>query len=148
MSSGHFQDLIVAQQQHLVDQVMDSDQVAREFGLSLAELQLLHLLVLQPDVRTGRELARTTGLSTSTIGGMVDRLDRLGFIERTRSDPDRRKVIITPTSATAAIQQRYAQGDLAQELERALVGFDEAEVATVLRYFRALNRQHEERRSR
>ena len=125
MSTNPLDDLIAAQQQHLVDQVMINDRIAREFGLSLAELQLLHLLVLRPEVRTGRDLARVTGLSTSTIADMVDRLHRLGFDDRTRSDPDRRKVNITPAASTATIKQRYARSEMVRDLEQALGGFTE-----------------------
>ena len=147
MSTSSRAQLIAAQQQHLVDQVMTNDRIAREFGLSLAELQLLHLLVLRPEVRTGRDLARATGLSTSTIADMVDRLQRLGFVDRNRSDPDRRKVIITPGPSTADIQQRYARSEMVLDLDHALNGFTDAEESTVLRFFRALNDQRRHQNS-
>jgi DNA-binding MarR family transcriptional regulator len=42
------------------------------------------------------ELARRTGLTTGAITGVIDRLERTGFVRRAADPDDRRRVIIEP----------------------------------------------------
>jgi DNA-binding MarR family transcriptional regulator len=46
-----------------------------------------------------RTLARTIGLDTSTVGGVVDRLEARGLLVRSASADDRRVRLLTPTDA-------------------------------------------------
>ena len=50
-----------------------------------------------------RTLASTIGLDTSTIGGVIDRLERRGLIERQASPTDRRVRLLHVTTAGAAL---------------------------------------------
>ena len=43
------------------------------------------------------KLAERTGSANSTISGVVDRLERLGYAKRTRSDLDRRVILVEAT---------------------------------------------------
>ena len=43
------------------------------------------------------KLAERTGSANSTISGVVDRLERLGLAKRTRSDLDRRVILVETT---------------------------------------------------
>lgn len=131
--------LLRAQQEHLVDQVMAHEQVAREFGMHLPELQLLHLLVLHPQIRTAGDLVERTGLSTSTVSNLIERLEREGFVSRHRDPRDRRRLILEPTPRCAQIATRYEDHEMAARMRQALEGFSEAEIAVVLRYFQGLN---------
>jgi DNA-binding MarR family transcriptional regulator len=131
--------LLRAQQEHLVNQVMANDRIAREFGLGLTELQLVHLLVLHPSIDTARALADRTGLSSSTISDMVDRLERAGFITRERDDEDRRRLLIRLTGRREEIEARYRTSELGDRMNAALAGFTEADVTTLQTYFDRLN---------
>jgi len=71
-----------------------NDQVSARVGMSASESQSIHLLQLHGPMTAGR-LAEVTGLSTGTITGVLDRLERLGFVRRERSTEDRRKVVVT-----------------------------------------------------
>ena len=74
--------------------VLYNDQVASRVGMSASESQSMHLLQLFGPMTPGR-LAEVTGLSTGTITGVLDRLERLGFVRRERSTQDRRKVLVS-----------------------------------------------------
>jgi DNA-binding MarR family transcriptional regulator len=43
---------------------------------------------------TGIELAKATGLSFATITGIIDRLEKAGYVRRKRDDKDRRLVLV------------------------------------------------------
>jgi DNA-binding MarR family transcriptional regulator len=43
---------------------------------------------------TAGEIARHTGLTSGAVTGLIDRLERLGLVERTADPADRRKVLV------------------------------------------------------
>ncbi len=45
---------------------------------------------------TAGDLATHTGLTTGAITGVIDRLEKMGLVERKKEATDRRKVIIEP----------------------------------------------------
>ena len=138
-SSTLMRDLVTAQQVHLVDNVMANDRIAREFGLGLVDMQTLHLLLLRPEIATARAVSEASGLPTSTVADIVDRLEAAGFLERVRDDRDRRRVNLVLTDKVAQIQQRYADSDLSRQVAAVADTFTDAELGTVLRWFTALN---------
>lgn len=132
-------ELALAQQVHLVDNVMANDRIAREFGLGLVDMQVLHLLLLRPDVRTAGGVATASGLPTSTVTDIVDRLVGAGFVERIRDEADRRRILLSLTSRVVEVQQRYSASELTEQLEAVAKGFTNDELATIRRWFTALN---------
>ena len=53
-----------------------------------------------------REVARRVGISVQTITGVVDRLERDGYVVRVRGEEDRRVVRVSLTRAGAAMYRR------------------------------------------
>lgn len=51
------------------------------------------------------DLSDKLGLSNSTVSGIIDRLEKQGFVERTRSAEDRRVVYVSVTSEYKKIAQ-------------------------------------------
>src|SRR5690242_12906099 len=72
-----------------------SQSVANYVGVSSSDLECLDFLNLEGRVTAGR-LAEVTGLTTGAITGVVDRLEKAGFVRRERDEEDRRKVFIVP----------------------------------------------------
>ncbi len=71
----------------------------REVGdLALTPVQYSSLQTVcnQPGIDQ-KTLAMTIGYDTSTIGGVIDRLEARGLLQRTVSPSDRRARLITPT---------------------------------------------------
>jgi DNA-binding MarR family transcriptional regulator len=56
-----------------------------------------------------RTLASSIGFDTSTIGGVIDRLERRGLIERQASDADRRVRLLVVTTAGAELLQQLTK---------------------------------------
>lgn len=131
-------ELVRAQQVHLVNQEMDNDRTAREPGIGLTDMQTLHLL-LRPDVRSPRDVARATGMPSSTVTDVVDRMVRAGFLERRQDERDRRKVLLSLTGRCQQAVDRYASSGLGGQMEQVVAEFSEDEPRTVLRCFQTLN---------
>jgi DNA-binding MarR family transcriptional regulator len=89
--------------------VLHNQQVTQRVGLGASDSQVLSLLNLHGPQTPGR-LAETTGLTTGTVTGVIDRLERGGYVRRERDAADRRKVLVTPVAeAMAPLAEHYRQ---------------------------------------
>ncbi len=73
--------------------VLFNHAVAQRVGLGGSDAQFMTLLQLHGPLTPGR-LAELSGLTTGTVTGVLDRLERAGFVRRTRDGGDRRKVLV------------------------------------------------------
>jgi len=111
--------------------VLYSQAVAERLGINLTDLMCLGILGGTGPITAGR-LAGLTGLTTGAITGVVDRLERAGYVRRERDPDDRRRVIVsrvperqqetgTPFGsmlrASAELFSRYGDEDLALILD-------------------------------
>ena len=76
---------------HLVHSLLASEAL----GLAPADLVCMCLLQLHGPATPGW-LAEMTGLSTGAVTGVVDRLERAGYVTRAQDPRDRRRVIVAP----------------------------------------------------
>lgn len=65
-------------------------------GLTPVQYSSLHTICNQPGIDQ-KTLATTIGYDTSTIGGVIDRLEARGLVQRNVSPTDRRVRLVTPT---------------------------------------------------
>jgi DNA-binding MarR family transcriptional regulator len=103
MPSADEQDVALLLQRLIAHSVLYSHQVAQRLDLGSSDTQFLTLLQVYGPLSPGR-LAELSGLTSGTVTGVVDRLERAGFVERRRADNDRRGVVVVPVQA--ALQQR------------------------------------------
>ncbi len=109
-----------------------SQAVADYAGISSSDLECLDFLNLEGRATAGR-LAEVTGLTTGAITGVIDRLEKAGFVKRERDDHDRRKVFI------ALIPQNIARiGALYAHMQRAMLknweSYSDEELRLLLRF--------------
>jgi DNA-binding MarR family transcriptional regulator len=71
-----------------------TDAAAARLGLNRTDLDCLSIVHLAGPVTAG-DLAETTGLTTGAITGVIDRLEKGGFVVREADPNDRRRVIVT-----------------------------------------------------
>ncbi len=76
---------------------MHSHTLSKFYGLTGPQLIVL-LELSRNDEITPSRLARAISLSQATVTGILDRLEKRGFITRRRSDTDRRRVLVSTTS--------------------------------------------------
>ena len=112
--------------------VLLSDTVARIVGLNSTDLECLDLLDLAGATTAGH-LAAHTGLTTGAMTAVIDRLERAGFVRRTRDPQDRRVVLVEATPRSIArissLYERLAASN-AQLNER----YSDRQLSVVVRY--------------
>src|SRR5581483_7599348 len=104
--------------------------LAGQLGLAPTDLECLTLLREGGPTGAG-ELAEALGLTTGAVTGVVDRLERAGYVSR-RADPaDRRRVMVEAISQRSNELARLNE-PLLQAARQALGGCSEMELAVVL----------------
>jgi DNA-binding MarR family transcriptional regulator len=69
-------------------------------GLNPTDMECLRLLFIK-GIATPSQLARHTGLTSGATTAMLDRLEKVGLIERRPNPSDRRGTLITPTKSSS-----------------------------------------------
>lgn len=91
-----------------------------QFGVTGRQVTLLWSIRRSPGTSL-RELAAVEGISGPALSGHVDRLERLGLVDRIRSDADRRRVGLALTPPGERLLRRVRERRtawLAGRLER------------------------------
>jgi len=109
-----------------------SQAVADYAEISSSDHECLDFLNLEGRITAGR-LAEVTGLTTGAITGVVDRLEKAGFVRRERDEHDRRKVFI------ALVPQNIARiARLYEHMQRAMLknweSYSDDELRLLLRF--------------
>jgi DNA-binding MarR family transcriptional regulator len=84
--------------------VLFHEAVASRLGLSAAEWKCLGLLD-QHGASTAGRIAELSGFTTGGITGIVDRLERAGYVRREANPHDRRSIVICPVENRALREQ-------------------------------------------
>jgi DNA-binding MarR family transcriptional regulator len=109
--------------------VLHNHVVSQRMRLGASDSQLISLLNLHGPLTPGR-LAELTGLTTGTVTGVIDRLERAGFVRRERDTKDRRKVLVTPVpEAMATLGEHYREHG--EHLDAVLGTRDDAQLRVI-----------------
>jgi DNA-binding MarR family transcriptional regulator len=92
---------------------------AAQVGLTIADFDAVHFLAEQGPVPAGR-IAEAMGITSGAVTGLIDRLERAGWVERARHEIDRRQVVVQlaparrePIDADRALRERLLGAALA-----------------------------------
>jgi len=126
------QELETAMRKSSAQGAMFAKAVAEHVGISSSDMDCMDFLNMEGRMTAGR-LAELTGLTTGAITGVIDRMEKAGFVRRERDESDRRKVFI------ALVPERLAEiGVLYELLQRAMHkqtdAYTDAELKLILRY--------------
>ena len=69
--------------------------IADRLGMHVTDHKCVDIL-LRTGAITAGDLAERTGLTTGAITGVIDRLEKAGFVRRAKDSSDRRRVIVEP----------------------------------------------------
>jgi DNA-binding MarR family transcriptional regulator len=105
---------------------------SQRLGLGGTDLRFLTLLDVHGPLTPGR-LAELTGLTTGSVTGVIDRLEKAGFVGRERDDADRRKVRVVP-APHASERLAAERHDRINVLNAALDRRDPAELEIIARF--------------
>jgi DNA-binding MarR family transcriptional regulator len=124
--------------------------IADKLGLNPSDHKCADVLRDQPGPITAGRLAELTGLTTGAITGVLDRLERAGFVARDQDPNDRRRVVVRCTPERAP-----DLGPLFMPLRDGMIAFCErytdAELRLILEFMQsseAVIRAHMERLTR
>jgi len=121
------------------------DAVGRHLGLGPADLRCLDWLVDGP--KTAGQLSSATGLRPAATTALIDRLEKKGWVERIRSDADRRQVLV---QMTAEGQERTwaVYRPLVEEGAEQLSRFTVAELELMRKHLEAIRELTDRHRAR
>ena len=104
----------------------------QRLGLGATDVRFLTLLDVHGPLTPGR-LATLTGLTTGSVTGVIDRLERADLVSRYRDGADRRKVqvVLMPEATARLAAERHDNLDL---LDNVLARRDPAELAVIARF--------------
>jgi DNA-binding MarR family transcriptional regulator len=112
--------------------VLFGQTVANVAGISGSDLDCMDFLNLEGRMTAGR-LAELTGLTTGAITGVIDRLEKAGFVRRERDEADRRKVFITIVPENVAkIGRLYVP--MQEAMQKVWSTYSDAELQLLLRF--------------
>ena len=119
---------------------VEIDAVGQRFaemhGLNRTDVRAL--VAIMDAARSGRPmtagaLGAAVELSSASVTALVDRLERVGHVERVRDEEDRRRVVLSLTpSAMSAGGQFF--GGLQRDLVEAMSRYSDEELAVVRRF--------------
>ncbi|MEU8331462.1 MarR family transcriptional regulator [Micromonospora sp. NPDC048839] len=135
----------MAVQVRLLQQSFDTfeEAAAAQLRLNRTDLRAMDLVLANGGPMSAGQLTGALRLSPAATTTVIDRLERVGLVSRTRDSENRRRVLVTATDAARAIEQEvYLPVGTAgrQALER----YDEDQLATILDFLRTASRVQEE----
>ncbi|GGP34895.1 MarR family winged helix-turn-helix transcriptional regulator [Saccharothrix coeruleofusca] len=110
--------------------------VAEAMGLSTTDEKCLDLAMRADGPVTAGRIAELSGLSTGAVTGVIDRLERAGYVKRVRDPHDRRKVLVQVTVEDGRFAPLFQ--DAQETLREVLARFTPEEWEVLERYNKAL----------
>lgn len=109
------------------------EQIAAKVGLSGADHKYLGLIMQHGPMTAGR-LAEITGLTTGSVTGLIDRMEKRKLVKRNYDKTDRRKVTIVPEHENIMTLLGPVFTDLQKEMEKIIAQCTDKERVIIERY--------------
>ncbi len=119
------------------------DAFCRKLGINLTDGRCLDLLDVHDGLTAG-ELASAASLSPGAVTTVLDRLERMGLVTRTRDAGDRRRVLVTLTDEALRLAWEI-YGPIAEYAGPYLETFSDEELLVILRWLELATEVNERR---
>ena len=137
MSSYQSHDLLRLLQAEVSTLLSYTAVLARQCGLSISEIAALEYL-MQSGELTPRQLGARLAMTSGSVTALVDRLERIDYVQRIPHPTDRRSLLIRPTGpGIESVRQK--QEALASEMLALHERLSAQERVAVGQYMQALN---------
>ncbi|MFE0035674.1 MarR family winged helix-turn-helix transcriptional regulator [Streptomyces sp. NPDC059015] len=138
----------VAVRIRLLQQSFDAfdEAAAAWLGLNRTDLRCLDLILAKDPMSAG-ELTTAAKLSPAATTTAIDRLERAGFVTRSRDAANRRRVLVAATEVARAAE-RMVYRPLGEAGTSALRHFGEEELAVIIDFLETARRVQEEQTAR
>jgi len=117
---------LMSRSQHAVSEYTKKKFIEEKISISPAQMGILFLLQ-KGNLRPMSELGKLLEIDNSTITGLVDRLEKSGFVERSADPNDRRKWLISITE-TGDVEINQAKKIVKEVNRKVKEGFSEDEI--------------------
>lgn len=117
--------------------VKESHRLFRPHGLTDAQFNVLNVLATEPGAVSQRQLSDVLVVDRSNITGLLDRMEKLGWVKRSDHPSDRRVYLVTLTAAGRKLWQRVIP-DYMAAVQRVTAGVPEAELKRTLETLRRI----------
>ncbi|MFD0362208.1 MarR family winged helix-turn-helix transcriptional regulator [Nocardia sp. GCM10030253] len=112
--------------------------VAARLGITVTDLSCLNVLS-SAGPQTPGQLAERIGITRGgAVTAMIDRLERAGFVRRSRDARDRRRVLVEPIAAAVGAVAPLFSG-LGAAVSEHLAGYSDRELEVLLQFVGTLN---------
>ncbi|HEY2734116.1 MAG TPA: MarR family transcriptional regulator [Polyangiales bacterium] len=129
------QAIVLQARQGSTRSVLLHSMIAERLGLNPSDHKCADLLALEPEPSTPGRMAELTGLSTGAITGVLDRLERAGFVVREPDPNDRRRTLVRLTPEHMPNMKRIF-APLADGMERLCAKYTLEELSLILHFMR------------
>jgi DNA-binding MarR family transcriptional regulator len=122
----------IGMQLRLLQQSFDAfdEAVAARLGLNRTDLRCLDVVLGSGPLSAGG-ISTAVKLSPAATTTAIDRLERAGYVTRTRDDDNRRRVLVTATEAAHAVESEIFR-PVGRAGARALSRYSEDQLAVIL----------------
>lgn len=124
-------------QRVIADAVLRNELIARRLGMGVVDLQTLGIL-MRGEAESPGALAERTGLPTSTVTRILDRLEERGLVRREPDAADRRRVHVALVGDPFAGLDGDPYAGIIEGLRAVNRGFTLDELDIAIRYLEAL----------
>ncbi|MFC4910340.1 MarR family winged helix-turn-helix transcriptional regulator [Actinomadura gamaensis] len=133
------EELRAAMQRSTMYTVLLHHATAAKAGLNVTDAQCINALVLDGPQTPG-QLAQLMGITTGgAITAVIDRLERAGYVKRSRDPADRRRVIVEPVRERVAAFGAYFE-PIARAFGGRMAGLDDDQLRVLLGWIEENNR--------
>lgn len=112
-----------------ISSVLFRNAMSRKLGLSATDSECLSFVSLK-GTAAPTEIARYTGLTTGSTTAMLDRLEKIGYVQRMPNPNDRRGVLVKTTDAWTAASQPLVV-DMQRAHKELLAGYTAVELEII-----------------
>lgn len=123
--------------------VMFHTAIAERLGLGASEWKTLGLLQRHGPLLAG-ELAARSGLAPASVTGILDRLERVGWVRRRRDPGDGRRVVVELAQDVVADRMGDVFGGLMRRLADLYARYDDEELELLLGLLTEIARRQQE----
>ena len=118
--------------------------IGERLGLNPTDHKCLDVIIRNRTPMTASQLAEETGLSTGAITGVVDRLEKAGYVRRKRDKNDRRLVFINPLLDKAMVKLSPIFDPIKQASRNLYSKYSDEELAVILDFVINCNKMTQE----
>jgi len=113
--------------------------IAAKLGINSTDHKCLDVIMKNQPLTAG-QLAALTGLTTGAITGVLDRLEKAGYIFREQDPEDKRRVNIYMNQENAEKNIVPLFSSFAAEMNQLLSNYDDKELEFIIDFIRQCNR--------